>query len=145
MMAADLSGGSFVTVASMVVTSAGAVVASLFAWLSARDKLKYDATMVKMQSDIEQLQKDEGECRDQRDKDRENFARVEGELRKEIHELYARLRSGGGGRRNARPGSAYDADGDRPQGHVPPHDDHHGGGTQPDQRLPGPVRGDGED
>ena len=131
-MASELSGGSFVTVASMVVTSVGAVVASLFAWLSARDKLKYDATMVKMQSDIEQLQKDEGECRNERDKDRENFARVEGDLRREIKDLYARL--GPVGRKYVLhqpppPELPEPAPGDRPQGPVHPGDDPPGGGT----------------
>lgn len=127
-MPTDLSGGSLVTIASMVVTSAGAVVASLFAWLSARDKLKYDATLVKMQADIEQLQKDERECRDERDRDRENFAKVEDELRREIRDLYGRL--GAGGRKNVRntPPPPPNAAGHRPQGPVHPCDDPPGGG-----------------
>jgi uncharacterized protein YlxW (UPF0749 family) len=84
-----------VIIVGMVITSLGALAASLFSWLSARDKLKFDASVVKMQSDLATLQSEVRDCTDERNEVRDKSERVERELREEIRELRDRLESRG--------------------------------------------------
>ena len=87
----QVSGGTWVMVVGAVLTSVSALAAALFAWLTQRDKLKYDARMVKLQADIEALQKAEREWTEALKECEERSAKMERDFKQEIQELREQL------------------------------------------------------
>lgn len=83
--------GTIITVVGMVLASLGASVAALFSWLSARDKLRYDAKIIKLESDISNIQKDILECNNEKEKLRERIEKIEQERQQESKELRERI------------------------------------------------------
>lgn len=70
-----------------IVTTCGAAVAALFAYLTTRDKLRFDAEKVEMKANLAYLNREVESCHHERD----DLAAWNGRQQTEINELRARL------------------------------------------------------
>ena len=88
--AQDVAGGAAVATCIM------AVIASLFSWLTARDKYRFDATAAEMKTEIASLRKETQDCHEAHEKARHerDLARKERDaLHEEVRVLRARMDS----------------------------------------------------
>ncbi len=70
-----------------IITALLASVTALFAWLSARDKLRFDAKTAKLESDILYLKTGHERCEQERREECAEYARDRVKLEGELHEL----------------------------------------------------------
>lgn len=79
MLFADAADPALVWIGPVLAT-VGASVAALFSWLSSRDKLQFDATLVELRAQIATLTAHTAECHEERKAERERADRLEDEI-----------------------------------------------------------------
>lgn len=60
---------------------------ALFTWLTSREKIKYDGTIIKLTADVDALKKNVGDCHEDRETLRAQVERHERERKEELDEL----------------------------------------------------------